>query len=202
MSESTMDNLNVKIEHDDKLLFSELTHQLGTTPSNAVRMFVRAFNEYQGFPFDTSRPYRMSAEAKQSHDEVGERMGRMVIETIEHEFSVCKVADYSQVDLGAEFCFTGRTDQENSLVCLTSQVPANTTARDGGWRAFRLAGTLDFSLIGILSRVSGVLAACKIGIFAVSTYNTDYILTKAENFPAALDALVQAGYTVVPRSAA
>lgn len=64
-----MDNLNVKIDHSDKLLFTELTRQLGTTPSNAVRMFVRAFNEHQGFPFDTSRPYRMSAEVQAAYDE-------------------------------------------------------------------------------------------------------------------------------------
>lgn len=52
-------------------------------------------------------------------------------------------------------------------------------------------------LIGILSRISGVLAAQKIGIFAVSTYNTDYILVKDENFARAVDALTEAGYIVV-----
>ena len=61
---------NVKIDDDDKRLFVELTHQMGTTPSNAVRMFVRAFNEFKGFPFDTSRPYVMSAEARQAYDEI------------------------------------------------------------------------------------------------------------------------------------
>jgi len=64
-----MENLNVKIDAEDKRLFSEFTHEMGTTPSNAVRMFVRAFNEYRGFPFDTSRPYRLSAEALRSYEE-------------------------------------------------------------------------------------------------------------------------------------
>lgn len=70
MADKTMDNLNVKINHEDKVLFQKITSQLGTTPSDAVRMFVRAFNECQDFPFDTSRPYRLSSEARKSLDEV------------------------------------------------------------------------------------------------------------------------------------
>ena len=69
MPESAMENLNVKIDAEDKRLFSQYAHEMGTTPSNAVRMFVRAFNEYKGFPFDTSRPYRLSAEAGRAYDE-------------------------------------------------------------------------------------------------------------------------------------
>ena len=56
---------------------------------------------------------------------------------------------------------------------------------------------LDFSLIGILSKISGILADNKIGIFAVSTYNTDYILVKKENFEKALRVLGEAGYEIV-----
>ena len=63
-------------------------------------------------------------------------------------------------------------------MCITDNVPANVTERDDGWKAFRIQGILDFSLIGILSRIAGILAENEIGIFAVSTFNTDYILTK------------------------
>lgn len=115
---------------------------------------------------------------------------------IDADLSVCKVQDYSQVNLDASFCFTGNTDQERSLVCCTQDVPENTTARDDGWRAFRIEGVLGFSLIGILSKIAGVLADHKIGIFALSTYNTDYVLTKASQFEAALDALAAAGYEI------
>ena len=59
-------------------------------------------------------------------------------------------------------------------------MPKDALERDDGWRAFRIQGVLDFSLIGILSAISAVLAENHIGIFAVSTYNTDYILTKEE----------------------
>ena len=92
--------------------------------------------------------------------------------------------------------FTGATDEERSLVCPTVSVPENTTDRDDGWRAFRVMGTLDFSLTGILARLSAVLAENKIGIFAVSTFNTDYILTKSANFDRALAALRASGYEI------
>lgn len=121
----------------------------------------------------------------------------MEIQQLDFDFSVCKVADYSQVNLEDTFCFTGKTDEENSLVCLTGRVPANATARDDGWKAFRIGGVLDFSLIGILSGIAAVLAEAGIGIFAVSTYNTDYIFTKKENYDKAAAALSAAGYAVI-----
>ncbi len=121
----------------------------------------------------------------------------MELKRIDHRFSVCKVADFSQVELKDAYCFIGKTEEERSLVCLTEKVPANTTHREDGWRAFKIQGVLDFSLIGILAKISAVLAGNGIGIFAVSTYNTDYILTKEENYEKALRALAGAGYQVV-----
>ena len=120
----------------------------------------------------------------------------IVLEPLDPRFSVCKVRDYSGIDLTQPFCFTGSTDEEYSLVCPEMLVPDNTTERDDGWRGFRIIGQLDFSLIGILARISKVLADNDIGIFAVSTFNTDYILTKEENFDKALKALESAGYKI------
>ncbi len=120
----------------------------------------------------------------------------ITIEPLSVDLSVCKVEDYSQIDLCQPFCFTGSTDEEFSLVCPTEMVPGNTTEHDDGWRAFRIVGVLDFSLIGILAGISGLLAENGIGLFAVSTYNTDYILTKYENYERALDVLRNAGYTI------
>ena len=121
----------------------------------------------------------------------------MELKRIQHKLSVCKVADISKIDLTKEFYFIGKTDEELSLVCKTEDVPLNTTERDDGWRGFRIQGVLDFSMIGILSKLSGILADNRIGIFAVSTYNTDYILVKEENFERALAVLASEGYTVV-----
>lgn len=120
----------------------------------------------------------------------------LVLKTIPGRFSICKVTDYSQVNLDSAYCFTGRTDQEKSLVCLTSDVPGNAEVRDDGWRAFRIEGTLDFSLVGILSKLTTLLAEQSIGIFAISTYNTDYVLVKEENFARSLQILSDAGYQV------
>lgn len=121
----------------------------------------------------------------------------MRLQTIEQNFSVCKMNDMSLAKLESEFCFLGKTDEELSLVCLTEDVPDSVIEREDGWRAFRIQGVLDFSLIGILSKISTLLAEAGIGIFAISTYNTDYIFTKAENFPLALNVLADAGYQVI-----
>lgn len=121
----------------------------------------------------------------------------MEIKKIDYDFSVCKVRDFSLVDLADEFCFTGKTDEENSLVCITEKVPENCMERDDHWKGFRIQGVLNFSLIGILSRISALLSENNIGIFAVSTYNTDYIFTKEENYEKALDVLKKAGYQIV-----
>ena len=90
-----------------------------------------------------------------------------------------------------------QTDEELSLVCKTEDTPAETIKRDDGWKGFRIQGMLDFSIIGILSKLSGILAENEIGIFAVSTYNTDYILVKKENFERALRILASEGYTII-----
>lgn len=121
----------------------------------------------------------------------------MEIKKIKHDFSVCKVADYSQVNWNAEYVFIGKTDEEKSLVCVTEEVPENVIEREDGWKAFRIQGVLDFSLIGILARISELMAQNKIGIFAVSTYNTDYILIKKENYQKALQVLENAGYQII-----
>ena len=121
----------------------------------------------------------------------------MQIKRIHQDFSVCQVADYSLVDLGAEYSFIGKTDEENSLVCITGDVPANATKRDDGWNAFRIEGVLDFSLIGILAKIATLLAENGVSIFAVSTYNTDYVFIKKESYQKGLDILRSAGYEIM-----
>ena len=121
----------------------------------------------------------------------------MELKKIPHELTVCKVASEEAIDLSGGFYFIGRTDEEISLVCKTSDVPSETLERDDGWKGFRIEGVLDFSLIGILSKISAILADNKIGIFAVSTYNTDYILVKEENFEKALSVLSEKGYNII-----
>lgn len=120
----------------------------------------------------------------------------MKLKKLSYDLSVCRLTDVSCVDIGKEFFFLGKTDEEISLVCCTKDAPVSFDKRDDGWKGFRIEGELDFSLIGILSKLSGILAENKIGIFAVSTYNTDYILVKEENFSRAMQVLSEAGYEI------
>ncbi len=123
----------------------------------------------------------------------------MNLKRISSEFSVCKMSDPADIgtfDMTSGFWFLGKTDEELSLVCETSSVPQNAVEREEGFLAFRIEGILDFSLIGILSKISTVLADHGIGIFAISTFNTDYILVKKENYEKALSHLEAEGYTV------
>lgn len=122
---------------------------------------------------------------------------KLELKKIEYNLTVCKIRNISEIDMTSAFYFIGKTDEEISLVCKTEDTPAKTIERDDGWKGFRIQGTLDFSLIGILSKLSGILAEHKIGIFAVSTYNTDYILVKEENFERALKVLALEGYVIV-----
>ena len=121
----------------------------------------------------------------------------MELKKLPYNLTVCKPDSAAGLDLTKDFYFIGRTDEELSLVCKTEDTPSRTVEREDGWKGFRIRGVLDFSLVGILSKLSGILAEHNIGIFAVSTYNTDYILVKKERFEQALEVLASEGYTVV-----
>lgn len=128
-------------------------------------------------------------------------MKELKLEVLDGDFSICQLEDLSQIDFSSKFCFAAKTDEEISLVCPAGQVPQNATACDTGWRALRVAGTLDFSLIGILAKLTKTLADSGVGLFAVSTYNTDYILVRQEQLADAVWALRRAGYPVSEQGA-
>lgn len=121
----------------------------------------------------------------------------MNLKKVPCELSICKLNSIAGIKLNLDFCFFAKTDDEISLVCKTEDVPFDVITKDDGWCGFYFDETLDFSLIGILSKISAVLAENNIGIFAVSTYNTDYILVKSENFDKAVSVLKSNGYTFV-----
>lgn len=88
-----------------------------------------------------------------------------------------------------------RTADELSIVCPAAEVPAD-VRHEGPWRALRVAGPLDFALVGILTRLTAPLAAAGIPIFAVSTFDTDYVLVRARDLDAAVTTLRDAGHAV------
>ena len=120
----------------------------------------------------------------------------MRLQVVEGEFTVSKVSGMHEVNLAAPWLFIGRTDAETSVVCLSAHAPVHCLAREDGWRAFRVAGQMDFGLTGVLASLATVLAQASVSIFALSTFDTDYILVKKENLSKALEALASAGHEV------
>lgn len=120
----------------------------------------------------------------------------MELTLLKQPFSICKLKTVPGFGPERGMFFFARTDEELSLVCETPRVPEDALVRDDGWRGFRMLGTLDFSLVGILANVSGLLAENGISIFAVSTFNTDYVFTKADVFERAVKLLRSNGYLV------
>ena len=120
----------------------------------------------------------------------------MKLEVLPMPLTVCKVSTPAAIDLNTPFTFAARTDGELSLVCPTEAAPPETVAREDGWRAFRVAGSMAFSLVGVLARLTARLAEAKISVFAVSTFDTDYLLVKADRLEAALEALARNGYEI------
>lgn len=88
-----------------------------------------------------------------------------------------------------------RTHEELSIVCEAASVPADVRA-ERGWRCLRVAGSLDFSLTGVLAAIAAPLAEARVSMFAISTYETDYVLVRQENLRVAIDCLASAGHEV------
>ena len=120
----------------------------------------------------------------------------MTLQTLPFPFTVCKVQDAIGIDLSHPYTFAAITEDECSLVCQTCFTPGETIAREDGWRAFRVAGSMDFGLVGVLSGITGTLAAQGVPVFAVSTFDTDYVLVKADRFAQAMAALVAQGHSL------
>ena len=100
----------------------------------------------------------------------------MKIRALPHRLTVCKLDRLPEGLVG--FFSLSATGEEISLVCESDHTPRETLAREDGWRAFAVVGPLDFSLVGILSKISACLAEKEIPLFALSTFDTDYLLVK------------------------
>lgn len=118
----------------------------------------------------------------------------MILELLPQEYTVCQLTDFQGVDPAVPGTFLACTEEEFSLVCPKDNVPLHVVRREDGWRCLKVAGPLEFSLVGVLAGISACFAAQGISIFALSTYNTDYVLFKKERLKEALAALAAAGY--------
>ena len=112
------------------------------------------------------------------------------------EYTVHRFAPESTIPddaLMGNFISITRTDDELSIVC-DADISLNSEKNEAGWSCIKVLGPLDFSLTGILAQIATVLADDEISIFAISTYDTDYILVKKNTLSAAKKALSAAGY--------
>ena len=116
------------------------------------------------------------------------------------ELAVCRLAPEDELPEWARGGFVAvvRTPEELSVVCDAERVPGAVSS-SGPWRAIRVAGTLDHALTGVLSSIASPLADAGIPIFAISSFDTDYVLVPADRLEAATIALGRAGHVVAPR---
>jgi uncharacterized protein len=112
--------------------------------------------------------------------------------------SVCRLEPRAEIPPWATaapfFCVT-RTPEELSIVCPEERVPGG-VACERGWRAFKLEGPFDFGLVGVLASVAAPLAESDVGILAIATHDTDYVLVKEEQLDLATSALRERGHEV------
>ena len=123
----------------------------------------------------------------------------LTLAILPERLGICRLPPDTEVPGWAHskgFSSITRTTDVLSLVCRLDCIPPEVRC-ERDWRAFRVVGTLDFSLTGILSMLSGVLADAGISLFALSTFDTDYLLVRSGQLPQAIQAYVAAGLTVL-----
>jgi hypothetical protein len=117
---------------------------------------------------------------------------------VDDTFAICRLASDAPVSAwattGAFFSIT-RTADELSVVCPQEAVPEGVRC-ERGWRYLRVAGTMPFSVVGVLASLTAPLAEARISLFAISTFDTDYLLVKAEDLESAVEVLRRRGHTI------
>lgn len=125
-------------------------------------------------------------------------MEKLKIRLLQGIYAVCQISNREKVPSWVEekgFFSVTKTEDEISVVMLQDKISKEIKA-EKDWRILKVEGTLDFSLIGILAKISSVLAENQISIFVISTFNTDYILVKEENIEKAMAVLNLEGYEI------
>lgn len=123
----------------------------------------------------------------------------LTLRLLKEKYGVCRLDKSESIPEWAknnDFFSITKTCDELSIVCLQSDIPNNIKC-EKDWRILKIEGPLDFALIGILSKISAILAQKEISIFAISTYDTDYILVKGKDIDNAIAALISEKYQVL-----
>jgi len=123
----------------------------------------------------------------------------LTLSLLPEKLAICRLPPDAGVPnwaYGSRFLSITRTSDELSIVCTVAGVPKDVKS-DRGWRCLKVAGPLDLALTGVLASLANPLAEAQINIFAISTYDTDYLLVKEENLARSIDALTRSGHLVV-----
>lgn len=128
---------------------------------------------------------------------------KLTLSILKSIFGICRLNPGSEIPAwayeGSFFSIT-KTPEELSFVCPENSIPVNlpeNVRAERSWSCLKVEGPLNFGLTGILAGLSRILADNEISIFAISTYDTDYILLKEKNLKRAVRALEEAGYKVI-----
>lgn len=123
---------------------------------------------------------------------------KLILKLLKNKYSVCRLNKYDEIPkwiFNEEFFSITKTEDELSIVCLQDKIKDDVLC-ERNWKVLKIEGPLDFSLIGILSKISTLMANNNISIFAISTYDTDYILIKEESIDKAIELLINNNYNV------
>ena len=126
---------------------------------------------------------------------------KLTLSVLEDTFAICRLDSAADIPAwateGRFFCVT-RTYNELSIVCELKNAPLGARCEDG-WRCLHVHGSFSFDLTGILNSLTAPLAEAGVGIFALSTFETDYVLVKEHNLQRAIDVLKKAGHKIIDK---
>jgi hypothetical protein len=123
---------------------------------------------------------------------------QLTLSILPDTLAICRLDSQARLPewaLAGSFCSVTRTSDELSIVCAQANVPEDITC-SRGWRGLKVAGPLDLALTGVLAALATPLAEAGISIFALSTYDTDYVLVREQNLERAVQILSYAGHQV------
>ncbi len=124
---------------------------------------------------------------------------KVLLSPLSETLAICRLSSRSAIPLWAlssDFFSLTRTSEELSIVCPQASVPSDIQC-ERDWRCVKVQGPIDFATTGVLASLTEPLAQAQISFFAISTYDTDYVLVKEENLNRALHALKETGHEIV-----
>jgi hypothetical protein len=137
-------------------------------------------------------------QSRRSFDPPGANMTDLTLTLLEGTYAIHRLppqADVPDEVLASPFFAAMRTEEELSLV-VQETIPVSGEQTETGWVCFKVVGVLDLGLVGILAKLATTLANAQVAIFALSSFNTDYLLVKRGKVEIAKRALTSAGYRI------